>query len=108
MAYMGWRKVEMVLRYTRAFEIKQIHKMIVGRKENASTKICPRCNAIIPKDAKFCPYCGLRLEIYDLEQNLKRRERKQKILELLLELVEELGVDHLKELLLSKRTMLKE
>jgi len=108
MAYMGWRKVEMVLRYTRAFEIKQIHKMIVGRKENASTKICPRCNAIIPRDAKFCPYCGLRLEMYDLEQNIKRRKRKQKILELLLELVEELGVDHLKELLLSKRTMLKE
>ncbi len=108
MHYLGWKKVEMVLRYTRAFEIKQIHKMIVGNGNTATTKTCPRCHAVIPRDAKFCPYCGLRLELYNLEQDLKRRERKQRILELLVELVDELGIDGLKELLISNRTMLKE
>ena len=43
MSYFGWKKVEMVIvmRYTRAFEIKQLHRILAGSNNGKEVKICP-------------------------------------------------------------------
>ena len=66
MYYFGWRKVDMVLRYTQAFELKQIYRMLNGKgNDNGEIKSCPRCHALVPRNAKYCPYCGLKLTDHD-------------------------------------------
>ncbi len=103
MYYMGWSKVEMVLRYTRAFELKQVYKMLNGRDNNngSNIKLCPRCHSVVPEGAKYCPYCGLKLDEHDIEKIIQRRKDKEQIKKLLLKFVEEIGVDTLKEILVS-------
>ena len=105
MYYFGWKKVEMVLRYTRAFKLRQVYKMIVGENRvsnNTNLKICPRCHAVVPKDAIFCPYCGLRLHVENMDEALRKKKNKEEILKLILELIEEIGADGLKKLLISR------
>ena len=111
MYYFGWKKVEMVLRYTRAFELRQVYKMMTGSKQGSNgtnVKVCPRCHAIVPKDAVFCPYCGLRLSSETMDEALRKKKDKEEMLRLVLELIEEVGVDSLKKLLVTSRGMLKD
>ena len=108
MSYFGWTKVETVLRYTRAFELKQIHKMINGNGNGVQReiKICPRCQALVPEGAKFCPNCGLKLVDLDVEELIKKKKDKEKLLRLMIRLIEEVGAEGLKELLVSHGGML--
>ena len=104
MSYFGWTKVEMVLRYTRAFELKQIYKMMNGNENGVQREIrvCPRCHALVPEGAKFCPNCGLKLMGLDIEEEIRKKQDKEKLLKLLIRLVEEVGAEGLKELLVSQ------
>jgi RNA polymerase subunit RPABC4/transcription elongation factor Spt4 len=102
MYYFGWRKVDMVLRYTQAFELKQVYRMLNGRGNGSGEiKICPRCHALVPENAKYCPYCGLKLTDHDMGKIIQTRKDKEQLRRQLLKLIEELGVDALKELLVS-------
>jgi len=103
MSYFGWTKVETVLRYTRAFELKQIYKIMNGNGNGVQRdiRICPRCQALVPEGAKFCPNCGLKLVDLDVEELIRKKKNKEKLLKLVLRLVEEVGAEGLKELLVS-------
>lgn len=101
---MGWKKIDMVLRYTRAFELRQVYKMIINGKQDNNgnnVKVCPRCHALVPVNAKFCPYCGLRLVDHDFEEVIRKTKDKEKLLRLAMLLVEKAGAESLKELLVS-------
>lgn len=105
MYYMGWKKIDMVLRYTRAFELRQVYKMMINGKQDNNgnnVKICPRCHALVPVNAMFCPYCGLRLVDYDIEEVIRKTKDKEKLLRLAMLLVEKAGAEPLKELLVSR------
>ena len=101
MNYLGWKKVDMVLRYTRAFEIKHVHRMLTHGERNAASRTCPRCGAVVPQGARFCPSCGLRLVSMDVEELMQIKRDKEKLRQLLIKLFEELGIDRLKELLIT-------
>ncbi len=83
MNYFGWNKVDMVLRYTRAFELKQVYKMMNGSKNNGSReiRICPRCQALVPEGARFCPNCGLKLTEHNMEEVLRKKKRQRELIE---------------------------
>ncbi len=100
MAYMGWKKVDMVLRYTQALEVKQVHKIITNKETKKNITKCPRCGATIPEGARYCPGCGLKLT-QDIQEVIKINKDKEKLKKYLLRLLEEIGVEGLKELLLS-------
>lgn len=104
MSYFGWTKVETVLRYTRAFELKQVYKLMNNgeNKTQQEIRICPRCQALLPEGVEFCPNCGLKLTDHDMEDTIKKMKDKEKLLRLLMRLAEEVGVDTLKELLISR------
>ena len=92
----------MVLRYTQAFELKQVYRMLNGKGNgNGKIKSCPRCHALVPENAKYCPYCGLKLTDHDMEKIIQTRKDKEQLRRQLLKLIEELRVDTLKELLIT-------
>lgn len=94
----------MVLRYTRAFELRQVYKMMInGKQDNNSNniKVCPRCHTLVPGNANFCPYCGLRLVEHNIEEIIRKTKDKEKLLKLAMLLIEKAGTEPLKELLVS-------
>ena len=51
--------------------------------------------------SKILPNCGLKLTDHDIEEIIKKMRDKEKLLRLFMRLVEEIGTDTLKKLLIS-------
>ncbi len=105
MAYMGWKKPEMVYRYTQSLELKQFHEQIMKqqKQEPRSTKTirCPRCNYLIQGSFNFCPNCGfnLRSSPADIKELLKLKQSKKRIKKILKEILKEIGYEELLKML---------
>ena len=54
---------------------------------------------MIPRDAKYCPYCGFRVAEDNFENALKRKRDKDELKKLFILLLEELGAGGLKNFL---------
>jgi uncharacterized paraquat-inducible protein A len=63
-------RLEMLNQKLQALNIQPIQKK--QEEPKPETVKCPYCEAEIPKDAKFCPNCGYRLEVERPRYGLRR------------------------------------
>lgn len=97
MKIMRWNDIRMVKRYEHIIPkdaeeqlLRKIYRIEPEETPRAQNIRCPRCLRQIPSDSKFCPYCGLPL---DVEEQVRIMDEETELMSKLMKIINKIKRD---------------